>query len=145
MRHTLIAFFLLFAPTLAAAQETPAAAPDPFTSLLPLLFIFVIFYFLLIRPQQKRHKQHQLMLGALKKGDEVITGGGIYGKVTRIDEDKVTVQIAQGVEIVAVKALLQQVLAKAEAGAGKPAHQEKSKSDRNDNTLPAKERVANDN
>lgn len=149
MRIVLSTLFVLVAPALAAAQEAPAtaAAPDPFTSLLPLLFIFVIFYFLLIRPQQKRQKQHQQMLGALKKGDEVIVGGGIYGKVTNIENEKVTVQIAQGVEILAVKMLLQQVLAKPEAGivAGKPSHQEKQKSERNDNALPAKERVANDN
>jgi preprotein translocase subunit YajC len=145
MHHILTLLAALLTPALAAAQETTSAAPDAYTSLLPLLFIFVIFYFLLIRPQQKRHKQHLAMIAALKKGDQVITSGGIYGKVTKIEDDKVTVEIAPGVEVAAVKATLQQVVAKPEAGAGKPAHQEKSKSDKNDNTLPAKERVANDN
>jgi preprotein translocase subunit YajC len=142
----ILSMFLLSlaAPAMALAQAAPAADdPSPFVSLMPLLLIFVVFYFLMIRPQQKRHKEHQLMLTALKKGDQVITGGGIYGKVVRIEDDKVTVEIASGVEIAVVKTLLQQVIVKPEAG--KPAHQEKSKSERNDNVLPAKERIANDN
>ena len=144
MRIFSVFLLSLAAPAIAFAQAAPAAdAPSPFVSLMPLLLIFVVFYFLMIRPQQKRHKEHQLMLGALKKGDQVITGGGIYGKVMRIEDDKVAVEIASGVEITVVKTLLQQVMVKPEAG--KPAHQEKSKSERNDNVLPAKERIANDN
>ncbi|MFO0109028.1 MAG: preprotein translocase subunit YajC, partial [Alphaproteobacteria bacterium] len=82
MRIFSVFLLSLAAPAIALAQAAPAAdAPSPFVSLMPLLLIFVVFYFLMIRPQQKRHKEHQLMLGALKKGDQVITGGGIYGKV----------------------------------------------------------------
>jgi preprotein translocase subunit YajC len=68
-------------------------------SLLPLLLMFLVFYILLIRPQQKRTKQHREFLEALKKGDEVITSGGIYGKVTGITENVVTLEVADKVRI----------------------------------------------
>ena len=81
-----------------------AAAPDGIAGLLagplPMLVImFAIFYFLLIRPQQKKAKEHKEMLAALKVGDKVLTGGGIYGKISGIDQDVITVEISQGVEI----------------------------------------------
>ena len=64
----------------------------------PWLLIFVIFYVLIIRPQQQRVKQHQAAIAAIKKGDEVITGGGIRGKVTKVTDDEAEVEIAQGVQ-----------------------------------------------
>jgi len=67
--------------------------------LLPLLLMFLVFYILLIRPQQKRTKQHKEFLNSLKKGDEVITSGGIYGKVTGITENVVTLEVADKVRI----------------------------------------------
>lgn len=67
--------------------------------MLPFILIFVVFYFLLIRPQQKRQKEHREMLGALKKGDRVITGGGIYGRITGVDENVLTVEIADKVRV----------------------------------------------
>ena len=79
----------------------------------------------------------------LQKGDQVITGGGIVGKVVRVEDDKVVVEIASGIEVTAVKATLQQVVVKPEPG--KPAHQEKKKSEKNDNRLPSKDQIANDN
>ncbi len=68
-------------------------------NLVPLVFMFGIFYFLLIRPQQKKAKEHRALLDALKKGDQVITAAGIHGKVTAIDENVITLEIAPGVNI----------------------------------------------
>ena len=94
---------------LAAAAASPGASF--FVQTIPLVLIFVIFWFLLIRPQQKRMKEHQAMIAAVKKGDEVITAGGIRGRVTRvIDEREVEVEIAQGVKVRVVKSTLTQVL-----------------------------------
>jgi preprotein translocase subunit YajC len=76
----------------------------------PWLAIFVIFYFLMIRPQQQRVKQHQAAIAAVKKGDEVITGGGIRGKVTKVGDDEAEVEIAQGVRIRVLKSTISQVL-----------------------------------
>ncbi len=67
--------------------------------LLPMVLIFVIFYMLLIRPQQKRAKQHKIMVAELAKGDEIVTNGGALGKVTSVDDNFVTVEIAEGVRI----------------------------------------------
>lgn len=78
--------------------------------ILPWVLIFVIFYALLIRPQQKRAKEHQAEIASVKKGDEVITGGGIRGRVTKVAEVEVEVEIAQGVKVRAVKSTLTQVL-----------------------------------
>ncbi len=68
-------------------------------SFLPIIFIFVIFYFLLIRPQQKQKKEHQNLLANLKVGDNVLTSGGIYGRVTGLKDDKVTVEISDKVRV----------------------------------------------
>ena len=78
--------------------------------ILPWLLIFVIFYILMIRPQQRRVKAHQNAIAAVKKGDEVITGGGIRGRVTKVSEDEAEVEIAQGVKIRVVKSTISQVL-----------------------------------
>ncbi|MFQ5582195.1 MAG: preprotein translocase subunit YajC [Mariprofundaceae bacterium] len=77
----------------------PAAADGGMASLVPLILIMVIFYFLLIRPQQKRVKEHKSMVEALKKGDKVITGGGIIGTVADAKDDILKVDIAEGVRI----------------------------------------------
>jgi preprotein translocase subunit YajC len=86
--------------------------------ILPWLLIFAIFYILMIRPQQRRVKQHQDAISAVKKGDEVITGGGIRGKVTKVSDDEAEVEIAQGVKIRIVKSTISHVL----TGAAKPAN-----------------------
>jgi preprotein translocase subunit YajC len=97
----------------AYAQAAGAAGPSGTTSFLlqtfPLLLIFVIFYFLLIRPQQRRAKQHQAMIGAVKKNDVVVTGGGLVGKVTRVDEIEVEVELAPNVRVKALKGTLSDV------------------------------------
>jgi preprotein translocase subunit YajC len=82
-----------------------------FTQFIPLILIFVIFYFFLIRPQQKKVKDHKLMVAALKRGDEVITSGGIVGKVERIlDNDKVDILIAENVTVQVVQSTIQGLL-----------------------------------
>ncbi len=68
-------------------------------SFLPIILIFIVFYFLLIRPQQKRSKEHRALLSNLKEGDQVITSGGIYGRITGIRDDKVTVEISDKVRV----------------------------------------------
>ena len=131
-------------PTVGFAQAA-GAENEQFASLLPFIFIFAIFYFLLIRPQQRRMKEHQAMVKAVKKGDDVVTAGGVVGKVVGTEgEEYAIVQIASGVEIKVVKTTLSQVMVKPEAG--KPAHKEKqSDATKNDNALPSKEAIANDN
>ena len=76
-----------------------AAAPNPIVQMVPFLLILVIFYFVLIRPQQKRHKEHQNMLAKLAAGDEVVTAGGLLGKVIEVGDGFITVEIADGVRI----------------------------------------------
>jgi preprotein translocase subunit YajC len=98
--------------TLAAAGANPNSAPSILFSLAPWLLIFVIFYVLMIRPQQQRVKQHQAAIAAIKKGDEVVTGGGIRGRVTKVTDDEAEVEIAQGVKVRVVKGTLSQVLTK---------------------------------
>lgn len=85
----------------AFAQDAATAATDGsfLVSIAPLVLIFIIFYFLVIRPQSKRMKTHQEMLTALSKGDKVVTGGGVYGTVKKVDDRFVTVEVAKGVEI----------------------------------------------
>jgi preprotein translocase subunit YajC len=84
-----------------------------FTQFIPLILIFVIFYFFLIRPQQKRAKDHKAMVAALKRGDEVVTSGGIVGKVERIlGEDKLDLLISENVTVQVVQSTIQNVLNK---------------------------------
>ena len=84
-----------------------------FAQFIPLILIFVIFYFFLIRPQQKKVKQHKLMVAALKRGDEVVTSGGIIGRVERIlGEDKVDLSISENVTIQVVQSTIQSLLNK---------------------------------
>jgi preprotein translocase subunit YajC len=74
-----------------------------FTGFIPLILMFVIFYFLLIRPQQKKSKEHREMVANLRKGDRVVTSGGIYGRITGIEESKVTLEISEKVRIKVVR------------------------------------------
>ena len=86
-----------------------------FAQFIPLILIFVIFYFFLIRPQQKRIKEHKLMVAALKRGDEVITSGGIVGRVERIlGDDKVDLLIAENVTVQVVQSTIQALLNKSQ-------------------------------
>ncbi|MEE8575022.1 MAG: preprotein translocase subunit YajC [Thermodesulfobacteriota bacterium] len=91
---------LYFFPV-AVAYAAPAAAgkPSAFASMAPLVLLFVVFYFLLIRPQQKKAKESKEMLSKVEKGDNVITTGGIYGIVTKVTDDTLTVEIADNVRV----------------------------------------------
>ena len=96
-----------------AADPAPAgAATSGLMSFLPLIIIFVIFYFLLIRPQSKRAKEHREMVAKLAKGDEVVAGGGILGRVTDVGDVYITVEIAEGVAIKVQRHAVTQVLPK---------------------------------
>ena len=87
-----------------------------FAQFIPLILIFVIFYFFLIRPQQKKVKEHKLMVSALKRGDEVVTSGGIVGRVERIlGDDKVDLLISENVTVQVVQSTIQSLLNKPEA------------------------------
>jgi preprotein translocase subunit YajC len=97
----------------AAAQATGAAGqPNMLMQFLPLVLIFIVFYFLLIRPQTKRAKEHRAMIAALETGAEVVTSGGIIGKVTELGEHYVTVEISDGVKVKVQRHTLTQVLPK---------------------------------
>ena len=98
---------------ISEAYAQPAGAGDPTTGLImqiaPLILIFVVFYFLLIRPQQKRAKEHQAKIEAVGKNDEVVTGGGLMGKVTKVADDHVEVELAPNVRVKALKSTLADV------------------------------------
>ena len=97
-------------------------------SLLPIFLVVVVFYFLLYRPQQKKQKDHQTMLGALRRGDRVVTGGGIVGVVSKVvGPEEVEVDIASGVRVRVVRSTITSVLAKPEPAAAREAGREKEK------------------
>ncbi len=101
--------------TPAYAQAAGAGAAGAFTSFIPLVLIFAIMYFLMIRPQQKKLKEHRAMIEALRRGDQVVTQGGIVGKVTKDSTDnQVEVEIAAGVKVMVIKSTIVQVLNKTE-------------------------------
>jgi preprotein translocase subunit YajC len=84
-------------------SDAMAAAPqgqgDALTSLLPLVLIFIVFYFLLIRPQSKKAKEHKQMVEALAKGDEIVTNGGLLGRITKVGDNFVELEVAEGVTV----------------------------------------------
>ena len=94
----------------AYAQGAPQG--DPFGFLLPMIIIFVAFYFLLIRPQQKKQKAHAALVAGLKVGDEILTAGGILGKITGVSEHYVVVKVAENTEIKMQRASISQVVPK---------------------------------
>ena len=100
----------------ALAQEASGAAgPGALGAFLPIILIFVVFYFLLIRPQQKKMKQHKEMLAAIRRGDRIVTGGGIVGTVSKvIDDNEIQVEIAEGVRVRVHRGLISAVLAKSQ-------------------------------
>lgn len=103
----------------AYAQAAPTAGAGGLEAFLPLILIFVVFYFLLIRPQQKKAKLHREMLGALRRGDRVITGGGIIGQVVKLEgEAEVVVEIAENVKVKVLRATIQDVLQKTQPVSG---------------------------
>ena len=98
-----------------AYAQSAGGGGSGFEALLPLVLIFVVFYFLLIRPQQKKMKQHKEMLGAVRRGDKVVTGGGIIGTVTRVvDDNELSVEIAKGVRVKVQRGTISGIIAKTE-------------------------------
>ncbi len=99
----------------SAYAQAAAGAGEPggsLMSLLPIILMFVVLWFLMIRPQQKKAKEHQAMLDALGKGDEVVTGGGIAGRITKVGEQFISLEVAEGIEIQVQKPAVQLVLPK---------------------------------
>lgn len=107
-------------PAFAQASQT-AAGPDMLMSILPFVLIFAIMYFLIIRPQRQQAKKRAEMLSAVRRGDTVVTGGGLVGKVTKVvDDDQLEIQVAEGVKVTALRAMLAEVRVK-----GQPVSTEK--------------------
>jgi len=96
----------------AHAQAAAAGSEQGFLGLLPIVLMFVLLYFMLIRPQMKRAKEHKAMIEQLQKGDEVVAAGGLMGRITKIDDTAVTLQIAPSVEIQVQRPAVQIVLPK---------------------------------
>jgi preprotein translocase subunit YajC len=95
-----------------AYAQTAGGVGGGLTSFLPIILMFVVLYFLMIRPQMKRQKEHRAMMEALSKGDEVITAGGVVGKVSKVNDAYVTLEIADGTEIVVQKVAVTTLLPK---------------------------------
>ncbi len=96
-----------------AQAAAPAATPESgLMSMLPLLAMFVVLYFIMIRPQMKRQKEHKAMIEALAKGDEVVTGGGLLGRVAKLGESVLHIELAAGVEVQIQRSAVVQVLPK---------------------------------
>ncbi len=98
-----------------AHAQTAGAAADPsggLMQLLPMILMFVVLWFLMIRPQMKKAKDHKALIAALAKGDEVVTGGGLVGKIVKVGDNYVTVEIAEGTEVVVQKPAIGLVLPK---------------------------------
>jgi len=99
--------------SLAHAQTAGAADPTGgFMQLLPMILMFVVLWFLMIRPQMKKAKEHKALIAELAKGDEVVTGGGLVGKIAKVGENYVTLEIAEGTEVVVQKPAIGLVLPK---------------------------------
>ncbi len=96
----------------AYAQAAAAGPESSLMSFLPIVLMFIVLYFLMIRPQMKRQKEQKSMMEALAKGDEVVTAGGILGKITKVTDAYVTIEVATGTEIVAQKAAIATLLPK---------------------------------
>jgi preprotein translocase subunit YajC len=98
-----------------AHAQTAAASSDPTSGLmqlLPMILMFAVLWFLMVRPQMKKAKEHKALIAAIAKGDEVVTGGGLVGKVVKIGENYVTLEIAEGTEVVVQKPAIGLVLPK---------------------------------
>ena len=101
--------------TPAYAQTAGGGGENILITIFPFIIVFVIIYFLIIRPQQKRAREHAAMVGAVRRGDTVVTAGGLIGKVTRVGEDnEIQIEIADGVRVRAIKSTLSDVRSKSE-------------------------------
>lgn len=150
MRQFFLGFISLIAFSYPAIAQEASAAPSPVASLMPLVFIFVISYFLLIRPQRKRMQEHERMIKAVKKGDVVLTAGGIIGKIVKVqDESFVFIEIAPSVEVKIARSMITSVLDKdgkpLSAGDKKEKLEKMPGTGKNDNVTSSSKSIANDN
>lgn len=114
----------------AFAQDAAPGVGGGLEAFLPLILIFVVFYFLLIRPQQKRMKQHKEMLSNVRRGDRIVTSGGIIGQVTKVqDNGELQVEIAENVRVKVMRDMVSQVLSKTEPVSGDKASGDKASGD----------------
>ena len=119
---------MFISPAYAQAAGGGGGADAGLVSLLPLVLIFVVFWFLLIRPQQKKMKAHKAMVGALRRGDKIVTAGGLIGTVTKIiNETEAQVELAENVRVKVVRQTIQEVLGKPQPAEGKAKGDEGSK------------------
>ena len=95
-----------------AYAQAAAQQPSMLASFIPLILIFLIFYFLLIRPQQKKQKEHKILLDSIQRGDEILSSGGILGKVIKVDNDKLSVEISKGVNVTIIRSTVADVIKK---------------------------------
>lgn len=102
----------MFISSAYAQATTPGSTESTLLSLLPLVLMFVVLYFIMIRPQMKKQKEHKAMIDALAKGDEVVTGGGLLGRVSKLGEAILHVELADGVEVQIQRQAVVQVLPK---------------------------------
>ncbi|GEO81099.1 preprotein translocase subunit YajC [Pararhodospirillum oryzae] len=110
---------MFISPAFAESATDPAALMNSVQSFLPLILIFVIFYFLLIRPQQRRMKQHKAMLAAIRRGDKVVTTGGIIGTVAKVvSEQELSLEIAENVRVRVMRDMIANVLSRSEPAPG---------------------------
>jgi preprotein translocase subunit YajC len=100
--------------TPAFAQAGGTGIAGGLTNFVPILLIFVIMYFLMIRPQQKKAKEHKAMIAAVRRGDQIITGGGLIGKVSKVSDGEVEIEVAKDVRVKLVRSSIAQVLSKTE-------------------------------
>jgi len=98
----------------AYAQAAPAAGGSLFDMMFPLIMVFGIIYFLIIRPQNKRQKEHQAMIDALRRGDTVVTQGGLVGKVTKVEEAEIQVEIANDTRVTVIRSMIVSIRSKTE-------------------------------
>ena len=105
---------MLVSPAYAQTGAPGAGGMDFIVQLIPLILIFVIFYFFLIRPQQKKAKEHQQMVEGLRRGDQIITSGGLYAKIVKVADDHVEAELAPQVKVKIVKGTISGVVSKTE-------------------------------
>lgn len=103
---------MLISPAFAQAAPAATGGSDSLLSLLPLVLMFVVLYFIMIRPQMKRQKEHKAMVEALAKGDEVVTAGGLAGRISKLGDTYLGVEVAEGVEVQVQRNAVAQVLPK---------------------------------
>ncbi len=136
---------MLISPAYAQAAGGLGGGSDLIMSLAPLVLIFAVFYFLLIRPQQKKMKEHREMLSNVRRNDRIVTNGGLVGVVTKVTEgdDLLTMEIAPGVRVQVARARIAEVRGKGQPVAAKPS-KGKGKADKTEDEAEAEDEAAND-